>query len=136
MTKLILGIVVTWVVVNILKPLFKWKKAGKFEKRFLVEDGGMPSGHTSWVAPLATVMYLETGFSYYFIITFVITLNVVYDALSVRPKISRQARVLNQLTEGKEEFEKLEESVGHKPSEVFVSLVLSVIIPLAIYKIF
>jgi acid phosphatase family membrane protein YuiD len=136
MTKLILAIVVTWIFVNILKPLIKWKKAGKFEKKFLAEDGGMPSGHTSWVAPLATGMYLETGFSYYFIIAVVITLNVVYDALSVRPKISRQAHALNKLIEDKEAFEKLEESVGHKPSEVFVSLVLSVIIPLAIYKIF
>ncbi len=136
MTKLILGIVFTWLIVNILKPLIKWKKAGKFEKRFLAEDGGMPSGHTSWVAPLATGMYLETGFSYYFIISVVITLNVVYDAISVRPKIGRQARMLNKLLEGREESEKLEESVGHTPSEVLVSLVLSVIIPLAIYKIF
>ena len=106
MTKLILGIVVTWLVVNILKPFIKWKKAGKFEKRFLAEDGGMPSGHTSWVAPLATGMYLETGFSYYFIISVVITLNVVYDAISVRPKIGRQARMFNTLMEGKEGFEK------------------------------
>ncbi len=136
MTKLILGIVFTWLVVNILKPLIKWKKAGKFEKRFLAEDGGMPSGHTSWVAPLATGMYLETGFSYYFIISVVITLNVVYDAISVRPKIGRQARALNKLLEGRERGEKLEESVGHTPSEVLVSLILSVIIPLAIYKIF
>jgi acid phosphatase family membrane protein YuiD len=136
MTKLILGIVVTWLVVNILKPFIKWKKAGKFEKRFLAEDGGMPSGHTSWVAPLATGMYLETGFSYYFIISVVITLNVVYDAISVRPKIGRQARMFNTLMEGKEGFEKLEESVGHTPAEVLVSLVLSVIIPLAIYRLF
>lgn len=136
MIKLILGIVVTWVVVNTLKPLIKWKKAGKFEKRFLAEDGGMPSGHTSWVAPLATGMYLETGFSYYFIISLVITLNVVYDAISVRPKISRQALTLNKLLDGKEGFGKLEENVGHTPSEVLVSLALSVIIPLAIYKIF
>jgi hypothetical protein len=136
MTKLILGIVVTWLVVNILKPIIKWKKAGKFEKRFLAEDGGMPSGHTSWVAPLATGMYLETGFSYYFIISVVITLNVVYDAISVRPKIGRQARLLNRLMEGKEGFTKVEESVGHTPAEVFVSLVLSVVIPLAIYRLF
>ena len=135
MTKLILGIAVTWLIVNILKPLIKWKKAGKFEQRFLAEDGGMPSGHTSWVAPLATGMYLETGFSYYFIISVVITLNVVYDAISVRPKIGRQARTLNKLIAGKEGFEELEESVGHTPFEVLVSLVLSIIIPLIIYKV-
>ena len=136
MTKLILGIVVTWLVVNILKPLIKWKKAGKFEKRFLAEDGGMPSGHTSWVAPLATGMYLETGFSYYFIISVVITLNVVYDAIRVRPMIGRQAHTLNELIEGRGGVEKMEERVGHTPSEVLVSLILSVIIPMAIYKIF
>jgi acid phosphatase family membrane protein YuiD len=136
MTKLILGIVSTWLVVNILKPLIKWKKAGKFEKRFLAEEGGMPSGHTSWVAPLATGMYLETGFSYYFIISIVITLNVVYDAIIVRPKISKQAKTLNKLFEGKEGFEKLEERIGHTPSEVLASIVLSVIIPLAIYRLF
>ncbi|MGD8537460.1 MAG: divergent PAP2 family protein [Candidatus Aminicenantes bacterium] len=136
MTKLILGIVVTWLVVNVLKPLIKWKKAGKFEKRFLAEEGGMPSGHTSWVAPLATGLYLETGFSYYFIISVVITLNVVYDALSVRPKIGNQARMLNKLMEGKAGFKKVEERVGHTPAEVLVSLALGVIIPLAIYKIF
>jgi acid phosphatase family membrane protein YuiD len=136
MTKLILGIVVTWLVVNILKPIIKWKKAGKFDKRFLAEDGGMPSGHTSWVAPLTTGMYLETGLSYYFIISAVITLNVVYDAISIRPKISRHAYSLNKLIEGKEGFEKLEEHVGHSLPEVLVSLTLSVIIPLSIYKIF
>jgi acid phosphatase family membrane protein YuiD len=136
MIKLIFSIVFTWLFVNILKPIIKWKKAGKFEKRFLAEDGGMPSGHTSWVAPLATGLYLETGFSYLFIISVVITLNVVYDAISVRPKIARQARSLNRLIEGKEGFEKLEESVGHTAAEVLVSLVLSVIIPFVIYKIF
>jgi acid phosphatase family membrane protein YuiD len=81
-------------------------------------------------------MFLETGFSYSFIITVVIALNVVYDALSVRPKIGRQARMLNKLTEGKEGFNRVEESVGHTPAEVLVSLALSIIIPLAIYKIF
>lgn len=136
MTKLILSIVVTWLIVNILKPLIKWKKTGKFEKRFLAEDGGMPSGHTSWVAPLATGIYLETGFSYLFIISVVITLNVVYDAISVRPKIGHQARTLNKLIEGKAGFEKLEECVGHTPAEVLVSLALSVIFPLIVYKIF
>jgi acid phosphatase family membrane protein YuiD len=136
MIKLILSIVVTWLVTNIMKPLIKWKKAGKFEKRFLAEDGGMPSGHTSWAAPLATGMYLETGFSFHFIICVVITLNVVYDAISVRPKIGRQARMLNKLMEGKEGFKQVEEKVGHTLAEVFVSLALSVIIPLAIYEIF
>lgn len=134
MTKILLSIVTTWVFVNILKPIIKWIKAGKFEKKFLMEEGGMPSGHTSWVAPLTTALYLETGFSYYFIISAVLTMNVVYDAVQVRPKLGNLARTLNKIYEGKEGFEKLETNIGHTIPEVLVSLVLSVLIPLAIYK--
>jgi len=131
---MILSIGATWIVVNILKPIIKWLKAGRFDKKFLMEEGGMPSGHTSWVAPLTTALYLETGFSHYFMISAVVTLNVVYDAILVRPKLGKLARTVNTLNEGKEGFEKLDENIGHTPSEVLVSLALSVLIPLAIYK--
>ena len=136
MTRMILSIVATWVFVNILKPIVKWIKAGKFEKRFLMEEGGMPSGHTSWVAPLTTALYLETGFSHYFMISLVLTMNVVYDAVQVRPKLGKLARAVNRMNEGKEDFKKLEENIGHTLSEVLVSLVLSVLIPFATYKMF
>jgi len=134
MTKIILSIVATWVCVNILKPIIKWIKAGKFEKKFLMEEGGMPSGHTSWVAPLTTALYLETGFSHFFMISAVLTMNVVYDAVQVRPKLGILARTVNKMNEEKKGFEKLEENIGHTLPEVLVSLVLSVLIPLAIYK--
>jgi acid phosphatase family membrane protein YuiD len=135
MTKMVLSIVATWVFVNILKPIIKWIKAGKFEKRFLMEEGGMPSGHTSWVAPLTTALYIETGFSHYFMISLVLTMNVVYDAVRVRPKLGKLARSVNRMIEGNDGFERLDEKIGHSLSEVLVSLVLSVLIPVAIYKI-
>jgi acid phosphatase family membrane protein YuiD len=134
MTKMILSIVATWVFVNILKPIIKWIKAGRFEKRFLLEEGGMPSGHTSWVAPLTTALYMETGFSHYFMISLVLTMNVVYDAVQVRPKLGKLARALNRMNERQEGFVKLEENIGHTLPEVLVSLVLSVLIPVAIYR--
>jgi acid phosphatase family membrane protein YuiD len=132
---MILSIVATWVFVNILKPIIKWIKAGKFEKKFLMEEGGMPSGHTSWVAPLTTALYMETGFSTSFMISAVLTMNVVYDAVQVRPKLGKLARVVNRMNKGQEGFEKLEENIGHTLPEVLVSLALSVLIPVAIYKI-
>jgi len=134
MTKLVLSIVVTWMVVNILKPIIKSIRAGKFEKRFLLEEGGMPSGHTSWVAPLSTSLYLETGFSYLFVISVILTLNVVYDAVHVRPKLGKIARAVNKLNNGKEGTVRLEETMGHSPAQVIVSLVLSVLIPLVLYE--
>jgi acid phosphatase family membrane protein YuiD len=135
MTRILFSIVATWVFVNILKPIIKWIKAGKFEKKFLLEEGGMPSGHTSWVAPLTTALYMETGFSHYFMISLVLTMNVVYDAVLVRPKLGKLAHSVNKMNEEKDGFEKLEENIGHTFSEVLVSLVLSALIPIAIYKV-
>jgi len=136
MKEMVLSVVITWAFINILKPIVTWIRTGEMNRNTLITNGGMPSGHTALVAPLTTAMFLETGFSALFVLSLALTLNVIYDAVSVRMVIERQSRTINALTAGKPGFAKMEENVGHKPAEVVVSLVLSVIIPLIVYKVF
>jgi len=136
MKELVLSVAITWAFINILKPIVTWIRTGEMNRSTLATNGGMPSGHTALVAPLSTALFLETGFSAVFILSLALTLNVIYDAVSVRMIIERQSRTINALTEGKPGFAKMEENVGHEPLEVFVSLVLSVVIPLIVYAIF
>lgn len=136
MKELVLSVVITWVFINMLKPIVTWIRTGEINRRTLATNGGMPSGHTALVAPLTTALFLETGFSMLFVLSLALTLNVIYDAISIRMIIERQSRTINALTEGKPGFAKMEENVGHEPAEVFVSLVLSVIVPLIVYRIF
>jgi len=136
MKEMVLSVVITWAFINILKPIVTWIRTGEMNRRTLITNGGMPSGHTALVAPLTTAMFLETGFSALFVLSLALTLNVIYDAVSVRMVIERQSRTINALTAGKPGFVKMEENVGHEPAEVVVSLVLSVIIPLIVYRVF
>jgi acid phosphatase family membrane protein YuiD len=135
MIRFVLSIFLTWAVVNILKPIVHWKKNRVFNRQTLARNGGMPSGHTSLVASLATALLLETGFSPLFITSLVLMFIVVYDAVKVRTVIEKQARVLNALLLANGKEADLEETVGHSMPEVLVSLVFSVVIPVAVYAL-
>ena len=136
MTKLFLSVVITWGLVNILKPIIALIKSKEFNRKTLAASGGMPSGHPSLVASLTIVMYLETGLSPFFLTAIVITVIVIYDALKVRTIIEQQSKIINALTAGKAGYPKLDETVGHSLAEVIVSLILSIIIPVTIFTIF
>lgn len=134
--ELVLSIAITWLLVKIIKTVIDLKKEKKFSLRMLFHDGGMPSSHTAAVVSLATGLFLETGFSALFIIGVVFALIVINDALKVRMITQKQSKIVNRLIQGKKEFEKLDERVGHKPEEVLASSVLGIIIPIIIYAIF
>ena len=136
MKKLVLSVIITWAFINTLKPIISWIKTRKIHKDDIFKNGGMPSGHTSLVVSLATALYLETGFSPLFATALVLTFVVVYDAIRIRTIIEKQSIVINALTKNNSAIPKLEESVGHTLREVFVSTLLSIIIPVIIYKVF
>ncbi len=133
MTEFTLSIFISWALVNILKPIITWVKKGKLTKDTVITSGGMPSGHTALVVSLSSALFLETGFSPLFCIGLVLSVIVIYDALKVRSVVEEQSKVLNRLLKEKGEDLELEESVGHTPAEVLVSMVISIIIPVLIY---
>jgi len=135
MSKLIVSVALTWLVVNVLKPVIIWIKEGRINRETMIRNGGMPSGHTALVASLTMALFLEEGLSPLFLVSVVLTFVVIYDAVSIRMIIERQSKIINQLTRREKDFPELVESVGHTPLEVAVSLVLSVVIPLLVYRI-
>ena len=128
--ELILSVIISWVFVKLIKTIIQAGNKG-FSLKTLLYDGGMPSGHTVLVVSLASAFYLETGFSYFFIISLALALVVVWDAMNVRMKVEQHAKVLNKL----QKDVKLSEHVGHKPVEVLVALFFGIIIPIIVYAI-
>lgn len=135
MQKIVLSVFITWTFVNTLKPIITWIRTGKINRRTIFTIGGMPSGHTSLVASLATALYLGTGFSPIFVTALVLTLIVIYDAITVRIIIEKQSKIINMLIKDKDDFPELEDDVGHTPAEVLVSVLLSIVIPVIIYSV-
>jgi acid phosphatase family membrane protein YuiD len=133
--QLILSIVFSWIIVKIIKTTITRDKEKRFDWKELFYDGGMPSAHTVLVVSTATAIYLERGLTIYFVLSVVLALIVMNDAMKVRWVTQEQSKVLNRLTKGKKGFPVLNEHIGHTPREVLVGALLGIIIPIIVYSL-
>jgi acid phosphatase family membrane protein YuiD len=121
---------VAWAVAQFSKPLIHYVHSRRFNVRYFVTAGGMPSSHSAVVVALATRVGVDAGpSSITFALAAVFAAVVMYDAAGVRRAVSLQARVLNRmLTEMIEaqhfNEERLRELIGHTPFEVAVGALL------------
>lgn len=116
-----------------LKLPIELVKNRKFNLRFLVTTGGMPSAHSALVAALATGVGQTMGWdSPEFAIALIFAIIVMYDAAGVRQAAGKQARILNQIIDEffKEDHhlneDRLKELLGHTPFQVLVGLGLGI----------
>jgi acid phosphatase family membrane protein YuiD len=133
--QLILSIALSWIIARIIKITISRDKEKRFELKELFYDGGMPSAHAVLVASTATAIYLERGLTIYFVLSVVLALIVMNDAMKVRWVTQEQSKVLNRLTKGKKGFPVLNEHIGHTPREVLVGALLGIIIPIIVYSL-
>ncbi|MFH1457772.1 MAG: divergent PAP2 family protein [Candidatus Omnitrophota bacterium] len=123
-----------WFIAQTIKVILGIVRERKFDFRWFIGTGGMPSSHVTGASCLATSVGLKYGFSsVYFALAASFALVVMFDAQGVRRATGRQARILNKITEdiywqGRIDEEKLRELVGHTPVEVIAGFFLGVII--------
>ena len=119
---------VAWAVAQGTKVALGRIREKRFDWRYFVSNGGMPSSHAAVVIALTTGIAITCGFdSPFFAISAVLAAIVIVDAAGVRRAVSRQSIVLNRimrlLREQRPlvEVEKdLRELWGHSPFQVFV----------------
>ncbi|MFH1247940.1 MAG: divergent PAP2 family protein [Candidatus Omnitrophota bacterium] len=134
--KILITTVSAWLIAQVLKLLINAAIKKKFDFRWLIGTGGMPSSHTTGASCLATITGLEYGFdSIHFALAASFAIVVMFDAQGVRRAAGRQARILNRIMDdiywqGRIQEGRLLELVGHTPIEVIVGLVLGITIAL------
>lgn len=130
LNKVLLITLITWVFTQCVKVVNGYFHEKRFNFKWLIGTGGMPSSHAAGVAALATACGLETGFdSVLFGLAAVFALVTMFDAQGVRRQTGQQATILNKMLdeiywEGKIEEENLKELIGHTPFQVFVGALL------------
>ena len=88
---------------------------GDRQKVRFISTGGMPSGHSAFVAALVVVAANKEGIgSMWFTVSAVLALIVMYDAVTLRRQVGLHAKMLNQI----DKTALLDESVGHRLGEV------------------
>jgi len=96
----------------------------KRHKLRFINPGGMPSGHSSFVASLVVVVAYREGIeSTAFMIAAVIALVVMYDAVTLRNEAGKHATSIN-----KHHQSALEESLGHTEIEVIAGALFGAIL--------
>ncbi|MDP2904873.1 MAG: divergent PAP2 family protein [Candidatus Omnitrophota bacterium] len=132
--KIFMTTVSAWLIAQTVKVTLGVIRQKRFDFRWFVGTGGMPSSHAAGASCLATAIGLNQGFdSAYFALAASFALVVMFDAQGVRRAAGRQARILNRITEdiywqGRIKDDRLRELLGHTPVEVIAGLFLGILI--------
>ncbi|MBU1090480.1 MAG: divergent PAP2 family protein [Candidatus Omnitrophica bacterium] len=132
--KILITTLSAWLIAQTIKVTIGVIREKKFDFRWFVGTGGIPSSHTAGASCLATIIGLEQGFdTVFFALAASFALVVMFDAQGVRRAAGKQAKVLNKITEdiywkGRINETRLLELVGHTPFEVIIGFLLGVVI--------
>ncbi len=132
--KIFLTTVLAWVAAQSIKVSIGVIREKRFNFRWFIGTGGMPSSHATGAACLATAIGLDYGFdSVYFALAAAFALVVMFDAQGVRRASGKQAHILNKIMDdiywqGRIQENRLRELIGHTPIEVIGGLLLGIVI--------
>ena len=105
----------------------------RFDFRWLIGTGGMPSTHAAGVTALSITIGFHDGFqSSLFAAAIAFTVITLFDAQGVRRWSGRQAQVLNKMMEDiyfkrRIQEQRLKELLGHTPMEVLGGVAVGVV---------
>ena len=132
--KILITTLSAWLIAQTIKVIFGVLRQKRFDFRWFVGTGGMPSSHAAGASCLATAIGLEYGFnSVYFALAASFAIVVMFDAQGVRRLTGKQAQILNKIMDdiywqGRIQESRLRELIGHTPVEVIVGFLLGVIV--------
>ena len=138
--KILLITLTVWAIAQGIKVLLGVIREKRFNFKWFIGTGGMPSSHAAGAVALATSCGMKEGFdSVYFALAAVFALVTMFDAQGVRRSAGQQAALLNQILDdiywrGKIESERLRELVGHTPLQVIIGGFLGGVLAYIFYK--
>lgn len=131
--KYILVPILLWFGIQLFKLLYDLYTTKQFNFKRILGAGGMPSSHSAVVTSLATLIGKNVGVSSpTFALALIFAFVVMYDACGVRRAAGKQAKVLNEIVNtpgltNVQVHEKLQEALGHTPTQVFVGALIGLI---------
>lgn len=114
----------SWCSAQAIKLASDFVRTRRFDFRYFVSTGGMPSAHSATVSGLATSIGLVEGWdSSVLALSSVFAIITMFDAATVRRAAGLQAKVLNEIVDEMRKDRrlraaKLKELLGHTRKEV------------------
>ena len=131
--------ILTWAIAQGIKVVLGVFREKRFNFKWFIGTGGMPSSHAAGATALATSCGLQEGFdSIVFALAAVFAIVTMFDAQGVRRSAGQQAAILNQVLDdmywkGKIEADRLIELIGHSPLQVIIGGLLGIVMACYFY---
>ncbi len=128
-----------WFTAQTIKVIIGVIKEKRFNFKWFVGTGGMPSSHAAGVTALTTSIGFQEGpSSALFCMAFVFAVVVICDAQGVRRSTGKQAEILNTVMDDiywkkKIQEDKLKELIGHTPIQVIAGVLIGLIVAFILY---
>jgi acid phosphatase family membrane protein YuiD len=128
--KVLWTTLLAWLVAQVLKIFVAFRRQGRFDLKWFMGTGGMPSAHSAGVSALAAAVGLQMGFhTAAFAVALMFALVTMFDAQGVRRSVGRQTVLLNRILDelymkGQVSEGRLKELLGHTPIEVIAGAVV------------
>jgi uncharacterized protein len=138
--KILVTTCLVWVVAQGIKVFLGIIREKKFNFKWFIGTGGMPSSHAAGATALATTCGLYAGFdSVPFALAAFFAIVTMFDAQGVRRSAGQQAAILNQILDdiywkGKIETDRLFELIGHSPLQVLAGGALGIVLACFFYQ--
>ena len=132
--KIFMTTLAAWGIAQTIKVTIGVIRLKRFDFRWFIGTGGMPSSHAAGASCLATATGFQYGFdSIYFALAASFAFVIMFDAQGVRRATGRQAYILNKIMDdiywqGKTQESRLRELIGHTPIEVIAGCLLGIVI--------
>lgn len=136
--KVLVITAMVWAIAQGVKVILGVIREKRFNFKWFIGTGGMPSSHAAGATALATTTGLQTGLdSVSFALATVFAMVTMFDAQGVRRSAGLQAAILNQMMDeiwkGKIGPARLMELIGHTPLEVLVGSLFGFILSCLLY---
>ena len=138
--KMFLTVLLAWLMAQSIKVVIGVLTEKRFNFKWFVGTGGMPSSHAATVSALASSVGFAFGFSSpFFAFAFFFAFIIMFDAQGVRRQSGHQAEILNKIIEdiylkrGVKQ-KRLIELLGHTPIQVFIGAAIGVFVAMFCYR--
>lgn len=131
---ILIATILAWMIAQGIKIGIGVFRERRFDFRWLLGTGGMPSAHAAGVAALATAIGINYGFdSGLFALGVTFAVVIMFDAQGVRRAAGKQASILNKLISThpanlKVQEKRLIELLGHTPVEVLAGAAVGIFV--------
>lgn len=129
----------SWFVAQTIKVILGVFRERRFNFKWFVGSGGMPSSHVALTCGLTTSVGFFYGFdSGLFAVAFMVLVITMFDAQGVRRHSGKQAEALNKILDDLYAHkgiqpDRLKQLFGHSPLEVFAGGFVGIVIASLIY---